>query len=395
MFEDFLNAVRNFKTSKTRTILSLLGIIIGVASVIMVTSIGQSATEDVKSSFGSSGLDLVSVSTGWARRNERIDFNEAFREELYAEIPGIKNIYYTNSFSGTLRNGGLDVNMQLKALEPGYFGATSLNIDYGRSFTLSEDVTGAQKVILGAEIIRFLFPEGEPIGKTVILQADGYRLGFEVIGVLEYSDAIGFEDPNYSAYVTRGFYRRKILPNATASEIMIQVFSQEQAPRVHQAIEMLAATKTNNPQALHVFSMQSILEQYDRITLSMNLLLSGIAAISLLVGGIGIMNIMIVSVTERKKEIGIRKALGASPAAIRNQFLVESATLTLFGGFIGILIGLFLSYLVVSFFNWKFSIQWMNCIIAFLFSALVGIFFGMQPAIRAAKLDPVEALAGE
>ncbi|MDR2101316.1 MAG: FtsX-like permease family protein, partial [Treponema sp.] len=125
------------------------------------------------------------------------------------------------------------------------------------------------------------------------------------------------------------------------------------------------------------------------------LLLSGIAGISLLVGGIGIMNIMIVTVTERKREIGIRKALGASPAAIRLQFLTESASLTLFGGIIGIILGLIFSFLVVLSFNWAFAIQWGNCFIAFIFSAVVGIFFGLHPAIRAARLDPVEALAGE
>jgi putative ABC transport system permease protein len=125
----------------------------------------------------------------------------------------------------------------------------------------------------------------------------------------------------------------------------------------------------------------------------MNLLLSGIAGISLLVGGIGIMNIMIVTVTERKKEIGIRKALGATPAAIRNQFLAESAAITLAGGLIGIILGLLLSRVVVSTFKWIFVIRWAYCLIAFVFSAVVGIFFGLHPALRAAKLDPVEALA--
>ena len=139
--------------------------------------------------------------------------------------------------------------------------------------------------------------------------------------------------------------------------------------------------------------MQSILDQYNQITSSLNLLLSGIAGISLLVGGIGIMNIMIVTVTERKKEIGIRKALGASPAAIRVQFLVESAAITLAGGIVGITIGLCLSAVIVSSFDWPLVIQWRNCLAAFTFSAVVGIFFGLHPALRAAKLDPVEALA--
>ncbi|MBQ1983594.1 MAG: FtsX-like permease family protein, partial [Spirochaetaceae bacterium] len=133
----------------------------------------------------------------------------------------------------------------------------------------------------------------------------------------------------------------------------------------------------------------------DQIMGTMTLLLSGVAAISLLVGGVGIMNIMIVTVTERKKEIGIRKALGASPTAIRVQFLVESATITLLGGFLGVVVGITLSSIVVFAMNWQFAIQWGACVLSFFFSAFVGVFFGLNPASRAAKLDPVAALSAE
>ena len=142
-------------------------------------------------------------------------------------------------------------------------------------------------------------------------------------------------------------------------------------------------------------SMQTMLENYEKTTSTLNLLLSGVAAISLLVGGIGIMNIMIVSVTERKREIGIRKALGASQKDIRNQFLVESAMLSLIGGTIGILVGTLLSFAVVKVLGWKFSLPVNAAAVSFVFSAFVGIFFGLFPAIKAAKLDPVVALASE
>jgi len=138
-----------------------------------------------------------------------------------------------------------------------------------------------------------------------------------------------------------------------------------------------------------------MLDQYDQVLGTVSLLLSSIAAISLLVGGIGIMNIMIVTVTERRKEIGIRKALGASPNAIRLQFLVESASISLLGGILGILFGLLLSFIATYVLDWVFSVQFVFCLIAFLFSAFVGVFFGLSPAARAAKLDPVEALASE
>jgi putative ABC transport system permease protein len=398
LFEDFVNALRNFRTNRTRTILSLLGIIIGVASVIMVTAIGLSATGDVRRILGQAGLDMVQVRSGWSRGNSgTIDLNENFREELAASISGIKKIIYTNEFSGTLRNGGLEVNIRIYAVEPDYFPALGTVLDYGSFFSVSENAVGAQRIVLGSEVARYLFPEGEASGKTVILQMDSYRLGFQVAGVLAESDAVGFESPNQNAYVPRMLYGRKINPaNRNADTVFVQAADQNETPRIQKEIEALGGQMSGgNAQALAVFSMQSVLEQYNQITRSMNLLLSGIAGISLLVGGIGIMNIMIVTVTERKREIGIRKALGASPAAIRTQFLVESAALTLMGGAAGIALGIGLSAVTVSFFGWVLVIDPLNCAAAFVFSAAVGIFFGIHPAIRAARLDPVEALAGE
>jgi putative ABC transport system permease protein len=397
LFEDFINALRNFKSNKSRTILSLLGIIIGVASVIMVTTISLSSTEDIKRTLGSSQLDLVQIVPGWAmRRSQEIQFDEKFRSELGASIGGIKNIIYHNDFGGRLRNGGLEMNVSLQGVEEGYFEMMGHKLDYGRLFLVSEQVQGSQKIILGSEVVRFLFPEGEAQGKTVLLQMDGYQMGFEVAGVLAAMEDVVFSSPNQSAFVPRQVYTRRINPTKiTADAAVIQAFDQNDTPRIQRDIEALVMEKTSNAQAVYVFSLQSMLQQYNQVTQSMNLLLSGIAGISLLVGGIGIMNIMIVTVTERRKEIGIRKALGASPAAIRLQFLVESATITLLGGIIGISLGLLLSAVVVSSFKWLLVIRWQSCLIAFLFSAVVGIFFGLHPASRAAKLDPVEALAGE
>lgn len=395
MFEDFINALRNFKSNKTRTFLSLLGIIIGVASVIMVTTIGQSATENVKRSLGQAGLDLVQIHPGWAmNRSQQIELNENFRNELASSIRGIRTIVFNNDFGGHLRYGSLDLGISIQAVEQDYFAMMGITLDYGRLFSVTEQVLGSQKMILGSESARYLFPEGNALGKTVILQMDGYILGFEVIGVLVESDSSGFQSPNQTSFVPRSVYTRKINPGDTkAGNILVQALEQNTTPRIQAEIQALGLEKTGNEQALMVFSMQSILDQYNQVMGSMNLLLSGIAGISLLVGGIGIMNIMIVTVTERKKEIGIRKALGASPGAIRTQFLVESATITLAGGILGISLGLLLSSLVVSSFGWPLIIQWRNCLIAFSFSAVVGIFFGLHPALRAAKLDPVEALA--
>jgi putative ABC transport system permease protein len=397
LFEDLVNALRNFRTNRTRTLLSLLGIIIGVASVIMVTTIGASATGNILRILGSSGLDLVSVRAGWTKAGtDKVELNEKFRAELAGSIGGVKNAVMINEFGGILQRGGLDPDVQLQAVEPDYFSIMGISLDYGRFFSAPEEALGVHKILLGSETVRYLFPEGNAVGKTLTLRLDKHQLGFEVIGVLKNYTGLGFGDPNMGAFIPRAVYTRHIRAGVEADTILVQAADKNRAPMIERDISRLAEEKSRgNDRALHVFSVQTVLDQYNQVTGSLNLLLSGIAGISLLVGGIGIMNIMIVTVTERKREIGIRKALGAGPGLIRLQFLVESATLTLTGGIIGIILGYILSVVVISAFHWTMLFQWQHCAGAFVFSAAVGIFFGFYPALRAARLDPVEALAGE
>ena len=396
MFEDFTNALQNFKMNKIRTILSLLGVIIGVASVIIITTLGQSATENIKGSFGSSGLDIVRISQGFMNRRSgaSVSFNQDFKEEIYGQIPNIKGIYYTNTMSTTLVYKDLSVSATATCIENGYLQMNNMELESGSYFTISDNVQGAQKIILGSEIAAALFPDGGAVGKTINLIYSNIRFGFEVVGVLKESTS-GIESSTTGVYIPRGFYSKKIMPNPNAGTVVIQCTDQNLSSTVADDIETYMEEKTGVENSVTIISMQSMIEQFDEVMGTVTMLLSGIAAISLLVGGVGIMNIMIVTVTERRKEIGIRKALGATPGAIRMQFLVESATITLFGGFLGIIIGLGLSYLVVYVMSWNFGIQWGACFVAFIFSAFVGVFFGLNPAARAAKLDPVEALSSE
>ena len=396
MFEDFTNALQNFKMNKIRTILSLLGVIIGVASVIIITTLGQSATENIKGSFGSSGLDIVRISQGFMNRRSgaSVSFNQDFKEEIYGQIPNIKGIYYTNTMSTTLVYKDLSVSATATCIENGYLQMNNMELESGSYFTISDNVQGAQKIILGSEIAAALFPDGGAVGKTITLIYSNIRFGFEVVGVLKESTS-GIESSTTGVYIPRGFYSKKIMPNPNAGTVVIQCTDQNLSSTVADDIETYMEEKTGVENSVTIISMQSMIEQFDEVMGTVTMLLSGIAAISLLVGGVGIMNIMIVTVTERRKEIGIRKALGATPGAIRMQFLVESATITLFGGFLGIIIGLGLSYLVVYVMSWNSGIQWGACFVAFIFSAFVGVFFGLNPAARAAKLDPVEALSSE
>ncbi|HOE07380.1 MAG TPA: ABC transporter permease [Treponemataceae bacterium] len=398
MFEDLYNALQNFRLNKARTILSLLGVIIGVASVIIITTLGQSATQNIKGSFGSSGLDIVRLNAGFANRRvatgSSITFNEDFRTELWDNIPHLKGIYYNNTLSGTVGYGDVSVSSSITAIEYEYLEMNKFELENGSFFTVSDSVQGLQKIIIGSEVASTLFSQGDAVGKTVILISSNIRFGFEVIGVLK-EQSSGFESTASALYIPRGFYDKKISPSSTANSVVIQLIDQSYATEVVDLIKSYADTKTGQTNSMQVTSMQSMLEQYDEVMGTVSLLLSGIAAISLLVGGIGIMNIMIVTVTERRKEIGIRKALGATPNAIRMQFLVESATISLFGGVFGIIFGLVLSAVATYVMDWAYAVQWSACLIAFLFSAFVGVFFGLNPAARAAKLDPVEALASE
>jgi putative ABC transport system permease protein len=396
MFEDLIFALRMFRRNKTRTVLSLLGVIIGVASVIIISTLGESATSNVKKTLGSSNLNMIQVSAGFMRRarENRIRLDESFREEIFGTIPGIKKIWFKNSISATLAKGDLSFTGSLSAVEYGFIEMAGLALEKGRPFSVSDDVEGTQVLILGSEAAKMLFPEGGEIGEPILVQAGDTLFGFKVIGVLT-GTASGFESPEMGLYIPRGFYTKKIEPSPDAIQAVVEAESSRQVTRISNDLRSYAEEKTGDTYALSVNSMQAMLEQYDEVTGTMSLLLSGIAAISLLVGGIGIMNIMIVTVTERKREIGIRKAIGASPAVIRTQFLSESAAITVVGGILGIAFGVAISAGIVTLLSWSFAIAWTACAAAFLFSAFVGIFFGFYPASRAAKLDPVEALAAE
>ena len=396
MFEDLLYALQNFKHNKIRTLLSLLGVIIGVASVIIIATLGESATENVKGSFGSAGLDMVTISSGFMNRrsSSSLQFNETFRDDLWNAIPDLHTIKYTNSLSASIVYEDISVSSNITAIEPGHLEMYNYELDYGDYFSVSDDVKGLQKIILGSDIAEALFPDGNALGHTVIVIYSDVRFGFEVTGVLK-EQSVGMGSSSTAVYIPRGFYTKKISPSGIAAQVVIQLNDQNDASTVVTNITNYLTSKTGDSSSFSIMSMQSMIEQYDEVIGTITMLLSGIAAISLLVGGVGIMNIMIVSVIERRKEIGIRKALGAAPGAIMSQFLVESATITLCGGLLGILIGIGISAVVVYIMDWQFAVKWSACLLSFFFSAFVGVFFGLSPAARASKLDPVEVLASD
>ena len=392
MLEDFLNSIQNFKRNKTRTFLSLLGVIIGVAAVIIITSMGESSTKQVQDTFGTNGLDIVEIRSGFMRRNRdsiTLVFDESFRENLFDGVKDIKKIWYKNSLNATLSVGEVSASVSCTAIEYGYLEMYGFQLENGNFFSVSDVEEGMQKIILSHDMAEQLFPDGNALGQKIMLVVDKVTFGFKIVGITK-DQTTGMETG--TAFIPRGFYSKKIKPNPSADSVLVQVTSQEKSSPMVQTLTSYCKNLTGTD-SVRVNSMKTMIEQVSKITETMSLLLAAVAAISLLVGGIGIMNIMIVTVTERRQEIGIRKALGANQKDIMQQFLIESASITVIGGILGIIFGILISLVLEYIKGMSFALSFQACIVSFVFSLFVGIFFGINPALRAAKLDPVVALS--
>ena len=392
MLEDFFNSIQNFKRNKTRTFLSLLGVIIGVAAVIIITSMGESSTKQVQDTFGTNGLDIVEIRSGFMRRNRdsiTLVFDESFRENLFDGVKDIKKIWYKNSLSATLSVGEVSASVSCTAIEYGYLEMYGFQLEEGKFFSVSDVEEGMQKIILSHDMAEQLFPDGNALGQKIMLVVDKVTFGFKIVGITK-DQTTGMETG--TAFIPRGFYSKKIKPNPPADSVLVQVTSQEKSSPMVQTLTSYCRNLTGTD-SVRVNSMKTMIEQVSKITETMSLLLAAVAAISLLVGGIGIMNIMIVTVTERRQEIGIRKALGANQKDIMQQFLIESASITVIGGILGIILGILISLVLEYIKGMSFALSFQACIVSFVFSLFVGIFFGINPALRAAKLDPVVALS--
>ena len=392
MLEDFLNSIQNFKRNKTRTFLSLLGVIIGVAAVIIITSMGESSTKQVQDTFGTNGLDIIEIRSGFMRRNRdsiTLVFDESFRENLFDGVKDIKKIWYKNSLSATLSVGEVSASVSCTAIEYGYLEMYGFQLEEGKFFSVSDVEEGMQKIILSHDMAEQLFPDGNALGQKIMLVVEKVTFGFKIVGITK-DQTTGMETG--TAFIPRGFYSKKIKPNPSADSVLVQVTSQEKSSPMVQTLTSYCKNLTGTD-SVRVNSMKTMIEQVSKITETMSLLLAAVAAISLLVGGIGIMNIMIVTVTERRQEIGIRKALGANQKDIMQQFLIESASITVIGGILGIIFGILISLVLEYIKGMSFALSFQACIVSFVFSLFVGIFFGINPALRAAKLDPVVALS--
>jgi len=395
-------AFKSLKANKLRFILSMLGIIIGVAAVIAIISIGQGATQKVTEKISALGSELITIYPGSSGgKGGKVStqvtdiFSLKLAEDLKRLSPDVKNVVPVVQGGASLKYKGNNMRTSAVATIPKYSEVLNLSTQEGR-FISSNDVDECSKVaVLGQEVVDELFPGEDPLGKKVIVNYQGKRrFIFEVIGVLEKKGQMMFFNFDNQIYIPVTTAMKRL----TGTRYVNQYYAQAQEGEVEEAtkqIEFILTKRLKDENAFKVFGQQQIIEAVGQATSTMIIMLAGIAAISLLVGGIGIMNIMLVSVVERTREIGIRKALGAKRKDILVQFLIEALVVSFIGGVIGLLFGWTISALVAHFNNWPVILSPSSIVLAFGFSVGIGLVFGLYPARKAARLDPIEALRYE
>jgi putative ABC transport system permease protein len=404
------SAARALRSNPMRSALTALGVIIGVASVVAMVALGSGAQAQVERSIASLGSNLLIVVPGAARSGggvraqagggggwDTLTLDDA--AAIRAQVEGVSVVAPSQRARAQVIANGLNWNPQVEGVTPDYLTARDWEIANGRMFDETEERQARRVVVLGATVANELFPNVEPVGQSVRMNGGTY----EVIGVLESKGQSGFgmdQDDIVLAPLTT--VKRRIAGRRgrgdNVSQISVKAQSEDLLTQVQEDVETLLRQRHRTREGEDDFTVQnlsSISDAMAQTTQVFTFLLGGISAVSLLVGGIGIMNIMLVSVTERTREIGLRKALGARQADILHQFSLEAVALSVAGGVIGLVLGVLGAWLMTSLFNLPLVVAPQNAVMAIAFSGLVGVLFGAYPAWRAAKLDPIEALRRE
>jgi len=407
ILDPFVTAWIGVTTHKLRSFLTTLGIVIGITSVITLMSVGRGATADILSNIESIGADLITVragsfSFGGVRGGTAQTLTGEDADAIAAEIPYVNAVASTYTTNLQLVVGGENLNTQVTGVTPQYQQVQELELSSGSFFTEYDYQRSANVVVLGANVVETLFGEGvDPVGQQIRMGRSIVRVvgvleskGFSMMGAVD--DAILIPLSSLQQEVAQA---RTSSGERVVSSIVLTVSDEEQAEYVVDEITTLLRDRHRLGPGVDddfaVISTQEIAATISQVTGTMTLLLGAIAAISLLVGGIGVMNIMLVSVLERTREIGIRKALGARESDIWGQFLIEAALLTLTGGIIGVILGWTGSLLVSRYAGLNTVISADIVIMAVSVSVGIGLFFGFYPAWSASRLNPIEALRSE
>ncbi|MFC5653550.1 ABC transporter permease [Paenibacillus solisilvae] len=384
----FKMAFKSILANKMRSLLTMLGIIIGVAAVIALVGVGQGATKNVTDQVQSLGTNLLTINITGRGSKTTVDYKEA--EEITAQ-DDIQYAAPINSSNATVKNGTDSVSVSVVGSTTDYLDVKEYKLAAGR-FVSQIDLDYYQKIaVLGSTTATDLYGTAEPVGQTFLINGVRYK----VVGVLA-SKGSSLTGSNDEVVVIPITTSERLFKSKGVKTISVQVASSDKMTAVTTELETaLSAKFRGNTNSYRVFNQQDLLDSFSSISDTLSLALGGVAAISLLVGGIGIMNIMLVSVTERTREIGIRKAIGAKKKDILTQFLIEAIALSGLGGLLGVGIGVGASQILSKAMGMTVVLSLPIMGLAFGFSVFIGVVFGLFPANKASSLRPIEALRFE
>ncbi|WP_328824323.1 ABC transporter permease [Metabacillus schmidteae] len=387
LLESIKMALKSIKGNKLRAFLTMLGIIIGVASVITLVGVGQGSSNSVTEEIGSLGTNLLTLSV---TDTESVSLKEDQLEQ-FTVLNGISEVAPIVSGRITAIYGENSTQVSITGTTSSYLTVRDLSLSQGRFLSDMENELRQKVVVLGSDTASTLFPNTNPIGESI--QING--VSFKVIGVLE-SVGSSLGTSGDSVIIAPLSTTQRVTKNTTIGTIYLNAQDEQMVDRAKFQVQGVMTTLFPNLSDYYsVSSQEDLMETMTSVSDTMTVMLGGIASISLLVGGIGVMNIMLVSVSERTKEIGIRKAIGANRKSILLQFLIEAVVLSVIGGLIGVVLGLGISKLIELFSSLSISYSPTVTLSAFLFSFAIGIIFGVFPANKASKLNPIQALRQE
>jgi putative ABC transport system permease protein len=394
-------AFRAIVLNKMRTLLTMLGIIIGVASVIAMLAIGEGSKESIRTTISSMGSNMITIRPGsdvrGGVRQERSAMETLKLSDYYAIKEQASLLTYITPLvngGGQVINGSNNWPSTIYGVNPDYLNIKIIELQSGSMFTDAEVQSAAKVALIGQTVVDNVFLNGqEPVGQMIRFN----NIPFKIIGVLEEKGENTFgqdqDDVVIAPYTT---VQKRILAIDHLNTIMASAISEDDAPEaVTQVSEILRKQHKiteNEEDDFHVRSMEELISTFSSTSEMLTILLVAVASISLLIGGIGIMNIMYVSVKERTKEIGLRMAVGGKGSDILMQFLIEAILISITGGILGVILGLGSTVFIEKFLNWPTSVALYSIIISFAVCAVTGIFFGWYPAKKAAALDPITAL---
>ena len=407
LLEMLRTSLAALRAHKLRTSLSVLGIVIGVAAVVAIIALVSGATAEVKEQIAGLGMRTITISI-FPQALRSAASIQALTDELTSDLeaaPSVSQVVPTASGRGTATIDGETWDVSLMGVTPDYIAL--FDNFYARRGRFIHALDEGRKVaVLGAEVAEDYFDGGDPVGERLTVEISGQKMAFKIIGVMSERGRVGYQNLDGSAYIPLTTMQA-LSGSRQFSSYIAQAANEEVVEQAAAEIEaILERTLTTavgddpfrgrlarSPYMVQV--QKEAIETYQESVNTMTLILGGVGAISLLVGGIGIMNIMLVSVTERTREIGIRMAIGGPPRDIRTQFLVEAILISSFGGLLGLGVGWLCAWLGARLGGWPFVISVYPAFLACGFSLLIGVTFGLYPALRAARLDPVEALRYE